>query len=64
MDPDALFALTEPPRVGGVDVASSTSVGAATFAAPTTSGAVPNALLSTTRRRSPPIDGWTISRSV
>jgi len=35
MDPDALFALTEPPRGGGVDVASSRSGGAATFAAPT-----------------------------
>jgi hypothetical protein len=36
----------------------------ATFAAPTTSGAVPNALLNTTRRRSPPIEVWTMSRSV
>src|SRR5947207_4365042 len=36
----------------------------ATLAAPTTSGAVPNALLKTRRTRSPAIDVCTISRSV
>ena len=36
----------------------------ATWAAPTTSGAVPNWLLNTTRRRSPPSVGRTTRRSV
>src|SRR5215213_9493595 len=36
----------------------------ATLAAPTTSGAVPKLLLRTTRSRSPPRVGWTISRNV
>ena len=36
----------------------------ATLPAPTTSGTVPNALLSTTRTRSPPMLVWTIWRSV
>ena len=36
----------------------------ATCAAPTASGALPNALLSTARTRSPPSDTWTICRSV
>src|SRR4051812_9277702 len=65
--PAAIIVEALPLNVSGRDVPALMAASlsrSATWAAPTSSGSVPNALLSTTRTRSPPSDVCTISRSV